>query len=282
MLVGFLHLIGFIVVFGIGASLASGGEALVMNAGVASLVAPLVALYVALVRWAPHERLRTAVGLTRVPGGLGGTVAVVALAMLLGAALAPLAAELTARVFALFPMPPLDADQQRELDELDRVSGGTLLLVYGLLTLLVPLVEELLYRGFLQRRVVLPTGRVRTAMLVAVVYALVQLNPRFSPAALLLGAGLAYVQYVGGSTWVSVAAHVAHRLAPFALAVLVATPLPDYMTGSETGTGEFLPWELTAGCAAVALLAAAALWQRRSVAPEVEPPKAPGAPSPDV
>src|SRR5688572_226250 len=91
-LLALLHLVGFVIVFGLGISLAEGGTALALNAGVASLLAPLLALFVGLTRWAPTETVGQATGLVRPRREVAwhGS-AIVFFAIVLGLALAPVA-----------------------------------------------------------------------------------------------------------------------------------------------------------------------------------------------
>ena len=264
-LLALLHLVGFVIVFGLGVNLAEGGAALVLNAGVASLVAPLLALFVGLTRWAPTETVGQATGLVRPRRDVawhGG--AVVFFAVVLGLALAPVAAELTARVFQWMPMPPMGAEERQELIDADRMGLGTGVVVFACLLVLAPIVEEMLYRGFLARRVGLRPeagpGSWRAALFIAVVYAAVQINVRFAPSAFLLAVALAHASRSAGSTWAAIAGHIAHRTLPLVFAVAADVPLPDYSLDADT---VYLPWEVTAACAAIAAVAAFALWRLR-------------------
>lgn len=263
-LFGFLHLIAFILVFGLGASLVSGSTALELNAAVAQLVAPLLALYAALARWAPSESTTAAVGLQPVAGSRWRALQVFFFAIVLGVVLAPLAAEITARIFQALPMPPLDPEELRELLKHEPMGPGTVLVLFTCLVVLVPLAEETLYRGFLQRRLVVRgqtrAGSWRAVLLIAVIYSAVQVNPRFAPGAFLLALGLALAARSGGSTWTSVAAHMAHRATPVALTFFIGGHLPGESLVPED---LFLPWQVSAACAGIAALAAMALWRLR-------------------
>jgi membrane protease YdiL (CAAX protease family) len=263
-LFGFIHLTAFILVFALGASLVEANSALLLNEGVAALVAPLLALYVALARWLPQEPTLTAVGLVRVPGGPWRTLGVFFFAVVLGVALAPLASEISARVIQLLPMPPLDPADAGGGGASDSMGLGTGAVLVACLVVLAPMAEEMLYRGFLQARVRVgahPAGSWRSALLVAGIYALVQTNPRAIPAALLLALGLALAARSGGSTWVSIATHVTFQAIPLVLLFGYDVKLPAY--SGTTDDGLFLPFELTAACAGVAAAAAFALWRLR-------------------
>ena len=264
-LLAFLHLVAFILVMGLGASLAGTGSALFLNIAVASLVAPLGALYAGLARYAPSEPTFAAAGLRAIPGGPRRAAGVLLFASILGVALAFLGAELTARLFALFPMPPLDP-ADADLLESDVLGPGVGVVVFLCIVVLAPVVEEMLYRGVLQHRLVLSKygetrpGSWRAALFVAVVYSLVQVNWRYLPAAFVLALALGLAARTGGSTWVSIATHVARAATPIVLAAFVDTPLPDYVVAIDE---LFLPWQLTASCTAIAALAAFALWRLR-------------------
>jgi len=264
LLYGFIHLIGIILVFGLGASLVESTSALLLNQGVAALVAPLLALYLALARWAPTEPTAAAVGLVAIPGGRWRGAAVIFFAVILGVSLAPLAAELTARVIQWWPMPPIDPEALEKLEH-EHMSLGVGVVLVLCLVVLAPLAEEALYRGFLSRRVHARgdarPGGLRAALVVATIFSLVQLNPRACPGGFVLGLALVLAARAGGSTWVAVAMRVAFQATPIALALLLDTQLPAY-----SGIGDedlFLYPTLTACGAGIAALAAFALWRMR-------------------
>jgi membrane protease YdiL (CAAX protease family) len=265
-LFGFIHLTVFILVFALGASLVEATSALLVNEGVAALVAPLLALYVALARWAPTEPTLAAVGLVRLPGGTWRALRVLTFAIVLGAALALLASEISARVLELLPMPPLDGGGGvgGGGDVGDSMYVGTEAVLVFCWAVLAPMAEEMLYRGFLQPRVRVGTyaaGNWRAALLVAGVFALVQTNPRAIPAAFLLGLGLALAARSGASTWASIATHVTFQALPLVLLYVLDVKLPGYSGSSSDAL--YLPFEVTAAAAGVTAAAAYALWRLR-------------------
>jgi membrane protease YdiL (CAAX protease family) len=257
-----LHLVAFVFVFALGASINGGTSGLVLNEGVAALVAPLLALYAALARWAPGVPLGEAVGLVRIPGGAGRGILVCVFAVVLGVALAFATAELTARVFAWLP---LSVDDLPDDLVAERVGAGTRTVLALCLVLLVPFAEEMLYRGFLQQRVVtraLPRpGSWRAALVVMLFYSMVQPNLRFIPGALVLALGLMLAARWGGSTWSSIAAHVAFQATPLVLSEVWSVPLPFIST--VPGGELFQDVLLTACAGGIAAVAAFALWRLR-------------------
>jgi membrane protease YdiL (CAAX protease family) len=265
----FLHLTAIMLVFFVGASLVEEVPARVLNLGVAMLVGPLLALYAALVRWAPGEPTMAAVGLVRVPGSAWRATQVLVFASVLGAALAPLASEIAARVLQVVPSVPEAGDAASTRDPLLTLGAVSLAVVLLCVVVLGPMVEEMLYRGFLQARVRMrgatAPGDWRTAFFVAGVYALVQTDPRDCPGALLLAFGFMVARRWGGSTWASVATNVTSQLVPMLLFFALDTKLPAYRMSSEDGL--YLPPEVTLACVGAAACSAYALWRLRLPAP---------------
>jgi membrane protease YdiL (CAAX protease family) len=240
LLAAFVHLAAFIVIFSLGASLVDGTDALLLNAGVAAVAAPLLALFVTLVRYAPDEPTRIATGLV----GLGSrkrSVAVLGLALVLSLALAPLLDAFSTAISAAWPLADAAGDAA------DATAGPmgamTSIVVVLAITVVAPFCEELLYRGVLRRRFVVPGWR--GVLLVAVAFGMVQLDPRAIPAEILLGLGLGLVAWAGRSTWGSILGHVTFRLAPLVLAMTDLDPAN--------------PWVLVAAGALV-LVAGLGLW----------------------
>jgi membrane protease YdiL (CAAX protease family) len=214
------------------------------------------------VRWAPGEPTAEAAGLVRVPGGAWRATRVLLFACLLGAALAPLASEIAARMLQLVP-----SSDPEELgrDPLRMLGVGPLAVVLLCVVVLGPFVEELLYRGFLQGRVrmrgAVAPGGWRAAFYVAGIYALVQTDPRDCPGALVLALGFMVARRWGGSTWASVATNVTSQVVPMALFFALDTKLPAHSMSSEEAL--YLPPEVTLACAGIAACAAYALWRLR-------------------
>ena len=148
----------------------------------ALVVGPLAALYVGLLRHAPHEPTASALRLTRPSRRELGLVAVAAL---VGVALAPVTQVLDALLTSALAIEPPSPEAMAQVD---RMIG--LVLVAELLA--QPFAEELLFRGFLLPRLAATSGRGTALFLVTGVYALshLQLAPMEAASALILGGAL--------------------------------------------------------------------------------------------
>jgi hypothetical protein len=251
---------GYMAVVLLGGMVSEGELVGVLFFAAAAVVAPLAALYVGLTRYAPAEDTVAALGLERPRGRQWLQIA---LAVLAGAALAPLAIELRVRIQELMPMDALPADVQAELSAALAQTGSQIGLALAELAL-IPFAQEVLFRGFMQPRLAAVVGPGRAIAVVAVLSALSALHPFVMPVALGLALPLGLLAVAAG-TWAAVAARVAVGLAPVALA-LVDRPLPDV---DAAAPGHIAPVWL-AGCALVAVLAVAAAWWLRR--PAAAPP----------
>lgn len=237
---------------------ATGGQVVsVLNVYAAAVVGPLVALYIGLNRYSRDLPTAAALGLSRPRGRQWGGIV---LAVFAGAAVAPVASDVTARIVAAWP---LDAAPE-DLLEGARTPGAAMVVVLVAGELLArPFVEELLFRGFLQRKMTVSVGARRAFAWTVALYTAFLLNPRFAPAAMIVGIVTGVLVWAFDATWVAIAAHVAFQAAPFTLAV-VGCPLPSY----DSPTPPLPPAvSLASVGATTALLAAAARWRIREVAP---------------
>ena len=177
---------------------------------VALVVGPLIALFVALVRYAPNEDTARAVGLRQAPRVLPLGLAVVA-----GAAAGLPLDDVVLRMFELFPRKlPAGAELALEGNALSEV-----VLLVGVV-LLIPVAHELLYRGFLLPRLV-PRLKLWGAVgTVALLHAgELFMNPHYLPSVLGL-AVLAGIAAVGGGVWAAIALHVSSQAASLVASLL--------------------------------------------------------------
>jgi membrane protease YdiL (CAAX protease family) len=254
-----LHLLGVLLVYALLA--ATGGEdpeSSWVHIAAATLLVSLGVLYLALSRHAPGEPTWAAVGLTTPRGGREWRV--LALALGFGIGLVPVAAELTARLAAVWPAGQGDAEAEEQTRRILATSTPVRWIANGVLVTLVPLVEEALYRGLLQKRMVGVTA-VRAAVTVALVYVVAHTDPRALPATLLLALGLALTRLVARTTWPAVAAHVVHLALPFALVLVSSGGALDPSSIDAGGDPVPPPWVL--GGAAVVATTSFVLWTMR-------------------
>jgi uncharacterized protein len=74
-----------------------------------------------------------------------------------------------------------------------------------------PVCEEIAFRGYLQRSVVLRRGPAAGIAAAALLFATLHLDPVRFPALLLLGAVFGWISWRSGSTWPAIAAHAANN-----------------------------------------------------------------------
>jgi membrane protease YdiL (CAAX protease family) len=146
------------------------------NLVAATVVGPLVALYVGLNRYAGETTTRRALGLGR-PTGRQVACAVAAAAG--GVLLAPL----------------------WRASQVEPVSAVLLVVAY-------PAANELLYRGFVQRRLTDSVGAWRALAVTFTLFVVGHLNPYVMPGAALIGGFTGIAAWRSGSTWVPLAAHL--------------------------------------------------------------------------
>jgi len=172
---------------------------------VALVVGPLVALFVALVRYAPEQGTAAALGLDRAPPGAALLLAVVA-----GAAVGLPLDDLVLRMFELFPR-KLAPATEAALAEAGAVSEVALLVG---LVLAIPLAHELLYRGFMQPRLTTRLGvwgAIGTAALLHC--GELFMNPHYLPSVFVIAVLSGIAAYAGG-VWAAVAVHVGSQATP--------------------------------------------------------------------
>jgi membrane protease YdiL (CAAX protease family) len=245
-LLGVVHLVGVILVLALAGGM--GGEDLLLNLGVAAVVAPLGALYLGLVRHAPNEPTARAAGLVR-PAGLAW--AQVAVAFLAGVLLLVPLTELAAGLSALMPRPTAPDGETPQLEKLTLAAGALLLAAAA--------VEEMLYRGLVQSRLTVPWPRRLFA--VALLYAAVQVDPRLAPSAFLLGLSLGVAAEAAGTVWAAIALHLGYRTPMVVLALLAAPGAP----GDEAT--EHLPLAFTLACAGAGAALLWTIWRLRRAPP---------------
>jgi membrane protease YdiL (CAAX protease family) len=149
------------------------------NIAAAMVLGPLTALFVGLNRYAPSSATAAALGL----GRPGGRQVVCALVAALGGAL-----------LAALSRPSVT----------EPVSVLLLVVAY-------PLGSELLYRGFLQPRLIRSVGVWRALAVTFTLFVVGQLHPSLMPGAAVVGALTGVAAWRSGSTWVPLAAHLGHQ-----------------------------------------------------------------------
>jgi membrane protease YdiL (CAAX protease family) len=232
-----------------------------MTVFAAGLAGPMVALYVGLRKWAPGEPTRAAL---RLEAPRGRELGVILLSVLAGAALAPIATELTARIVSAWPMEGIDPSADAG------ETGFAIVFATVGAIVIVPAAEELLYRGFALPRIAQTVGRGRAIVIVTALSTLIEIaNPRFLPATLIIALPMAIVGTAGRTAWAVIAGRLAHEALPPILA-LCGISLPEYGTASTAATE--VPVAILVVCGAVAIVALAASWRLR--------PRAPDQPSP--
>jgi membrane protease YdiL (CAAX protease family) len=133
----------------------------------------------------------------------------------------------------------------RQIVEYGERPGGALVLLV-LIVGIAPLIEELAFRGWMQRPLERRLGPAPAIVLTALVFALAHLQPDGIPIRLAGGAALGYAVWATRSIWSGVALHVAWN----AGVLLFGLVFPRF-TPAEGGWG-------LAGAAAAALTASAA------------------------
>lgn len=170
------------------------------------------ALIFILVRlYRPDDRLRDALGLR------GTNPLHVLLAGVFGAALYPLRAALDERFASAFP---IDEKTQESIDRLfDAPTTGTKLALFFAVGVVIPLSEELFFRGALFGALV--RGRADVARRLPLVvlasagyFALAQGDFRGLASSLLLGLAVGWLRARGGSSFLAIVAHVSHLAVP--------------------------------------------------------------------
>jgi membrane protease YdiL (CAAX protease family) len=234
----------------LGAAVSGGDRVGAVFLGAIPTVAPLVALYVGLVRYAPDEPTAAALRLQRPAGAWP----LIGLALIFGAALSPVLLFLQEALLSLVPAEPLSPELENELRAAMERPATVAFLALSQIAL-APLAHEALYRGFIQPRLVAGLGARRGVLIAAIFFAAAQLTPGLLPIALLVGLSLGVIALAAGTTWAPVAAHAAIGGTPF-LAAALGMP---FVEGESTTLGA----PALLGGAAVAAAALALIWRLR-------------------
>jgi hypothetical protein len=231
------------VVLLIGDSLSDGPVGIVFFAA-AAVIAPLVAVYVGLIRHAPDEPTAPALVLTWPRGKAWLHLGI---ALIVGAALAPLAFELTARLIEVLPKE--DATDEAMTEWLSALQQPTTRALFaGAELFLIPFTREALFRGVMLPRLVGVAGMRRAVSLVFLLDLVTQPFPELAPQALVAALPLCFIALASRTTWAPIVGHIA----------LAAATL-----GLEVRFGDHVPTALLIGGTAVALVATALAWRWR-------------------
>jgi CAAX prenyl protease-like protein len=218
----FVNYAAFSLIIVVGAALGGGDTLSPPFAGASVVVGPLVALYVGLVRYAPHEPTRAALGLL---APRGRQVSVLLATTLLGLALSLPGLATIERLAAA-----TGAHDESVSQEL------AAFLIAGALA--SAFIDEVLFRGFLQVRLARTTGPWRAYAMTQGFYLIAQLHVYAMVEAMFVGVPLGLIAVRTRCTWALVAGHVAcvggmlcweaaapAPRSPFAVAVSVAVAL---------------------------------------------------------
>lgn len=195
----------------------------------------------ALVRiYRPDDRLRDAFGL-RPTNPLH-----VLFAGLLGAGLYPLLARLDDRIAAVMP---LDEEARASVERLFHApTTGTKVALFVAVGVVIPLSEELYFRGVLFGALLRGRGDVEKRMPLIMMacagfFALAQGDVRALASSLVLGLALSWIRARGGSSFLSIVAHVSH----------LAVPLGPLLHGGDVRSDDSFgsPWLMASAGAVV-------------------------------
>lgn len=255
-LLALIAISGFMTVGLLAEMLKKDGLADPVTAAVAFALAPLVALFVALVRYAPDKGTAPALGLTPAP-----RVVPVVLATVAGLAAGLPVNDLILRMLELFPV-KLEPAEAAALADASAFSDAVLL---GTYILLIPITHELLYRGFMLPRLV---PRLKLWGAIGTVALLhtgeLFMSPRYLPSIFTL-AVLAGIAATAGGVWAAIALHVSAQGSPFLARELGLTVAGE---GSKGEVVHLAP-PLMVGCGVVVLVAVVLMLtvgRRRAVA----------------
>ncbi len=240
-----IYLAGAMTVGLLAINLASDGSILLFVAA-AGVVGPLIALYVGLNRYTPHRSTRQALRLvapSRRELGLLG-VAVVA-----GAALAPLAVEITIRIFRAWPL-----DDRTDAFPEPTDTGAWIILAVAQL-LVSPFAQEALFRGLILGGLRDSVGERRALFVATVLYVAAIVQPHVMPVALLLALVTGVLALRSRSLWIPITAHITTRLVE--VGVLWGEDWPSATHQGPPGQ----PLWLLITCAVVLITALAAVWR---------------------
>ncbi len=175
-----------------------------LTAFAGEITGALLALYVALSRYAPGEPMARALGLA---APRGRQLGIVVAAVIAGAALAPLAQDVTARLVGFWPMDDADAFVAADASE----SAFAIMVALAGAVIIGPAAEEILYRGFVLPRLARTAGGARAIAIVTALSAAIVVNPRFMPATLIIALPMAIAGLAGRTAWAVVAGRMAHE-----------------------------------------------------------------------
>lgn len=240
-----IHLAGVMSVGILAINLASDHSILLfISAGV--VVGPLIALYVGLNRYTPHLKTREALGLVM---PRGRQWALLGLAVVAGAALAPIAVEITVRIFRLWPL-----DDQGDVLAEPTDAGGWIILAVAQLVV-SPIAQEALFRGLILGKLRESVGERYALFVATVLYVAAILQPHVMPMALLLALMTGVFALRSRCLWLPIAAHISTRCVEVLL-------LWEHEWPSKTDPGPpDQPIWVLAVAAAVLVSAAAAAWK---------------------
>jgi membrane protease YdiL (CAAX protease family) len=194
----------------LGSAFTDGETVSIIFVGAAYVVAPMVALYVGLMRYAPHEPTGPAVGLI-MPDGRDWMLALIAIGV--GAAVVPIATELHLRLLEMFPPSPVSPEEAEP-------TGMTMGILLVCEIVAIPAANELLFRGFIQRRLQRTRGATQAWVLTLLLMSLMPLDPTTMPTTAVLAGPLGYLALRAESVWVVIAGRVAQVATPYVAALL--------------------------------------------------------------
>ena len=114
---------------------------------------------------------------------------------------------------ALWPRTFADDELQRNAEELvDRASGGTTFVLFVLIVFGAPIVEELFYRGLLQRSLLARFNDVVVIIGVAALFAVIHLRPVEYPGLFVFGLIVGMAAMLTGRLGMSIMAHIGFNL----------------------------------------------------------------------
>jgi hypothetical protein len=220
----------------------------------AAVVAPLMATYVGLIRYAPDERTSAALRIELPQAPRGRTYLHIFLGVVCGVALVPLVLELSTSLADLIPKEPVPDEAVAEwIAAVQQPATQALIVVSGV-------TGELFFRGFMLPRLVGTAGLLRAIALVALFdLSTSTMQPLGPVAAVVAAVPCGLLVLAARSTWPAIAARLA-----FFLALLVA---PADLVITQRTLGMLL------GSTVVAAAAVALSWRLRVLdsAPVTDP-----------
>ncbi len=146
----------------------------------------------------------------------------------------PVIALISSQLISLFVTKP--SEQVKMFEQMFQYhSAGSFLLLLGLVSLLPGLVEEMLFRGFMQRRLLARLPAVTSIGICSVFFAAAHMDPTHAAAVLPLGIWLGIVAWRADSIWPSIFAHIGNN----AYAIIISA-----MMGPVDDVTHASPWLL--------------------------------------